>query len=87
MNERMSVMQWLILSWMPKQWAESARADSMKWRYRCPKCGHTRSVWEIGGIRWKARGNSRTFFRCPQCGRRSWHTFSYVDDPESTASP
>jgi predicted RNA-binding Zn-ribbon protein involved in translation (DUF1610 family) len=48
-------------------------AHSRSWMVRCGRCGFARSIWEIGGIRWKAVGDQRTFLKCPQCGRRSWH--------------
>jgi DNA-directed RNA polymerase subunit RPC12/RpoP len=48
-------------------------ADSRQWMVRCPTCGFERSIWDLGGIRWKAAGNKRTFLRCPNCGHRGWH--------------
>jgi hypothetical protein len=32
------------------------RAESLRWMIRC-ECGFERSMWEVGGVRWKARGN------------------------------
>ena len=29
----------------------------------------TRSVWDTGGIRYKAAGTSRRYMRCPSCGQ------------------
>jgi hypothetical protein len=40
---------------------------------RC-RCGFEKSIWDMGGIRWKARGTSRNYMRCVACGERSWHT-------------
>jgi hypothetical protein len=50
-------------------------AASRAWQISC-RCGFTESVWEAGGIRWKAKGNKRRFRSCPKCGERSWHTVS-----------
>ena len=69
----MSRIQRLLMKVLPASWAEDMRADSQAWKLRCP-CGHERSFWEIGGVRWKAYGNSRLWMRCPRCGKRSWHT-------------
>jgi Zn finger protein HypA/HybF involved in hydrogenase expression len=45
------------------------RAESEAWRLRCSVCGATRSVWEAGGIRWKAAAvNKQTRAHCPHCG-------------------
>jgi hypothetical protein len=59
----------------PRAWAEEMRAESEQWMLRCD-CGFERSVWEIGGIRWKASGNPRTWswLRCPRCGKFTVHT-------------
>jgi hypothetical protein len=40
---------------------------------KCPKCEFEESYWDLGGIRWKAKGNSRNLRKCPNCGERSWH--------------
>lgn len=48
-------------------------ADSRLWMVRC-SCGLARSIWELGGIRWKAsQSQTFSFMKCPQCGKRSWH--------------
>lgn len=65
---------------LPRAWGESMRRDSEAWKLVCP-CGHARSYWEIGGIRWKAQGNPRTLLRCPACGERTWHESIYKPLP------
>jgi hypothetical protein len=66
-------LQRLFLAILPQSWAESMVADSMAWHAHCP-CGHARSIWDLGGIRWKATGNPRKLIRCPECGQSTWHT-------------
>jgi hypothetical protein len=68
----MSALQRFIVSIVPEKWARSMEAESRQWMIRCA-CGHARSVWEMGGIRWKGGGRPSTYLRCPQCGQRSWH--------------
>lgn len=70
----MSGVQRFFTRILPKRWAEDMEADSRRWTLQCPNCNFERSVWDIGGIRWKATGNSRNYMRCPNCGQRSWHT-------------
>lgn len=48
-------------------------AESRAWMVRCPHCGFERSVWDAGGIRYKAAGTSRQYRRCTSCGKRGWH--------------
>ena len=69
----MSFFQKLFTALLPRKAAQDMEADSRSWMVRC-KCGYERSVWDMGGIRWRAAGNPRWFMRCPHCGQRSWHT-------------
>jgi hypothetical protein len=71
----MSFFQRFFSAIFPKSWAESMEADSRKWMVRC-KCGFAKSVWDWGGIRWKAAGKPRWYLKCPDCGSRSWHKVS-----------
>ena len=67
----MSSIQRFFVRLLPSTWARSMEADSRQWMVRC-ECGHQRSVWDMGGIRWKACGNPRWFLKCPACGKSSW---------------
>lgn len=81
----MSPLQRLFVRILPRRWAESMEADSRSWMMRC-SCGFARSVWELGGIRWKAsQSNTLSFIKCPQCGKRSWHKL--VHDAQATSEP
>jgi len=60
------------VSGLPRRWAASVEAESRAWQVLCP-CGFSRSVWELGGIRWKAAGEPRRRLWCPQCEQRTWH--------------
>ena len=75
-----SWMQRFILSFVSPKLAAKMEADSRAWKLVC-SCGHQQSFWEIGGIRWKAKGNQRTYRRCPACGQRSWQRAEYRPDP------
>jgi len=48
-------------------------AESRAWMARCETCGNERSIWDLGGIRWKAAGNPRRRLKCPSCNRTTWH--------------
>ncbi len=71
-DETPSFVQRLVLSLIPKSWGESIKAESRAWIMRCP-CGHEQSVWDAGGIRWKAAGRPQRLLQCPACGQRKWH--------------
>ena len=80
----MSRIQRLITSLVPKSWAESMEADSRLWMIQCPNCKFEQSIWDIGGIRWKATSNSKkNYQRCPNCGERSWHTIYKKQEEKS----
>jgi len=53
--------------------ASGMEAESRSWMVQCPHCGYERSVWEMGGVRYKAAGTSRWLRRCPNCGKMGWH--------------
>ena len=74
----MSSTQNFFMRILPPAWAEEMRAESQRWILRCT-CGHERSIWEAGGIRWKARGNPRRWMTCPQCGKKTWHSLRYKE--------
>jgi hypothetical protein len=58
---------------MPRSAADMEQ-ESREWMLICPKCGHERSYWDIGGIRYKAysRGK-RVGLRCPNCDKLRMH--------------
>jgi hypothetical protein len=67
----MTLIQKLVTTVLPRRWAAAIEADSRAWMARCP-CGHEMSVWDAGGIRYKAAGNPVKLFPCPHCGP-TWH--------------
>ena len=72
----MSTIQKFFLAVFPAKWAQSMEAESRAWIVKCPSCSHERSIWELGGIRWKATGSPKTYMKCPQCGQTGWHGVS-----------
>ena len=74
----MSFIQRLITSIVPRSWAAGMEAESRAWMARCATCGEERSVWELGGIRWKAAGTPRRRLWCLRCARRTWHQLRKV---------
>ncbi len=45
--------------------------ESRQWLVECGHCGHTDSVWDLGGIRYKASGTKRLPGRRGGCGHPS----------------
>lgn len=68
-------IQRLAMAALPKSWRESMERESRAWKMVCP-CGRTISIWDAGGIRWKAAGNPVRLARCPQCGL-TWHELKW----------
>ena len=65
----MTLIQKLFLAVLPKKWADDMQVESRAWRIRCCGCGASRSVWEAGGIRWRAASvGKRTVVHCSHCG-------------------
>jgi len=58
-------LQQVILNLMPPAWRADIEAESRSWMVRCPDCQTELSVWQLGGVRWKAIGNPRRWMYCP----------------------
>jgi hypothetical protein len=71
-EERKSGAQKLYTGLVSPRTAASMEAESRSWMVKCPKCGYEQSVWESGGVRYKAVGTSYWFRRCPNCGKLGW---------------
>ena len=81
-------MNWvhrLIDRFAPPSVAASMEVHSRQWQVRCLPCGYERSLWDIGGVRWKGSGTSYTWGRCPRCGKRGWHKIYRPKIPTSLA--
>ena len=72
----MSGMRDFILRVVPRSWAESMEAESRQWMLKCQNCGFEQSIWDVGGLRWKASGTKVVTQRCPNCGKVGGHTIS-----------
>jgi hypothetical protein len=69
----LSGSQRFLTRWVGPETAAAVQAHSRAWLVQCPNCGLERSIWEIGGVRYKAAGNPRRRMRCPRCGQAGWH--------------
>lgn len=72
----MSRVQRFFTAIFPARWAKSIEAESRSWMVRCQNCESARSVWDMGGIRWKASGKPKTYILCGACGQLGWHVIS-----------
>ncbi len=79
----MSRIQQLLSRLVPRTSADSMEAESRAWMVRCASCGDERSIWDLGGVRWKAKGSKRIWGRCRGCGKLGWHSV-YRRDVAST---
>jgi hypothetical protein len=53
------------------------------WQLRCPKCGRTRLLSEVGGFRLAASVGKRVFGWCSQCGWFRWAILEVVPKVEA----
>jgi uncharacterized OB-fold protein len=59
--------------------------ESREWKVICPRCGRERSIWELGGIRYKARSRGKRMgMKCDACGRWRMHKVERRPDGSST---
>jgi predicted RNA-binding Zn-ribbon protein involved in translation (DUF1610 family) len=72
-THRKSFTQRLVTGLLPWR-AEEIERESREWLVICPNCGHERSIWELGGVRYGARSKGKRMrLECPACGRQGWH--------------
>lgn len=69
----MSRIQKLMSAILPRKWVADMEAESRSWILHCEKCGFEQSIWDIGGIRWKATPKKKILWRCTNCHQWSWH--------------
>jgi len=86
-RRNMSRTQRFFTRFVGAETAAAMEAHSRAWLVRCPHCGHERSIWELGGIRYKAAGKPRLRLSCPQCGRAGWHDVHKAADYPTTTVP
>jgi ribosomal protein S27E len=67
----MSLRDFLIKRASPAT-AARMEAESRTWMVRCRKCGNERSIWDTGGLRYKAAGRPKRLIRCSRCERLRW---------------
>ena len=60
----------LIVRFFPN-FAAKIEADSRRWMIHCKHCGFEQSVWDAGGMRYKARGTVWRYGKCANCGKSS----------------
>ena len=70
-----------ITSVVSTDMAAEMAADSRRWVWECRNCGHRRSVWEMGGIRYKGSGRERQLETCSQCRSAGVHRFYRAEGP------
>jgi transposase-like protein len=69
----LSFVQRLAKAFTSAERFAAMEAESRAWIAKCPNCGSERSIWALGGIRYKAAGNPQRRMRCRNCGEAGWH--------------
>jgi hypothetical protein len=50
-----------------KEKFDKIKQESKLWVFSCSSCNESSSIWEIGGVRDKAKGKPIMRLRCPKC--------------------
>lgn len=80
----MGLIQRLVMKLVPQRMGKAMEAESRAWMIQC-SCGAERSVWDAGGIRYRAAGEPRRWQVCHTCGKGSWHRVYYRANESSEA--
>lgn len=65
---KLSRSQKIMRLFSSKKRFEAIKKESMEWNFSCPSCDKETSVWDIGGVRYMAKGNPKMRIQCPKCG-------------------
>ncbi len=63
----MSLVQRIARALVSAERFAAMEKETRNWVVECCTCGCQRDLWDLGGIKYKARGTSYTFGRCPDC--------------------
>jgi hypothetical protein len=86
-HQTLSGTQRFFTRWVDADTAAAMEAHSRAWLVQCPNCSLDRSIWEIGGIRYKAAGQPRLRLSCPRCAESGWHkVYKAADFPNTQVS-
>lgn len=58
--------------------------EKMEWRIRCPKCGRSKSLRQLGGVRVGSSAGKRTLGWCSGCRWFRWGIVEYVPVQQET---
>ena len=65
-SQQYSFVQRVAKRIFPESWFQKIEHDSRCWIYECTNCGHERSVWDMGGIRYRGLP-ARKLAMCTEC--------------------
>jgi hypothetical protein len=68
----MRFIQKFLMSVFPQNLAAKMEAESRDWMFKCPACQYEISIWDSGGIRYKATHKERQPGWCRGCGKFKW---------------
>jgi len=67
----MSLVQNIVRAVTSEKTFREMEEESLRWKLTCKECGFQTSIWEQGGIRYKASSIKKAMpGRCPQCGTK-----------------
>lgn len=61
--------------------------ESRLWKAQCPHCRAETSIWEMGGVRYKALGEPKKRMRCPGCGQTGWMRLHWTGGDPTALGP
>ena len=61
--------------------------ESRLWKAECPNCGAQPSIWDIGGVRYKALGQPKKRLLCPECSKTGWMRIRWTGGDPTALGP
>jgi len=64
----LSRSQKVIKFFVSKSKFDAMSKESKQWVFKCTECQSKTSIWDLGGIRYKAKGIAKINLKCMNCG-------------------
>jgi len=87
MNERLTFAQRMALTGASEEKRALIEEESSLWMVQCRHCGFEASVWDLGGVRYHARGRKIRRRHCPECDKRRAHDVYWAGESPAGRAP
>lgn len=64
---KLTRIQKIVKFFSSKEKFAAIEKETKEWKFTCSSCSTTHNFWELGGVRYKAKGEPMVRIKCPNC--------------------